>query len=167
MAACWVAISSGSHQVFCERKTPRATENRKKNANQSQPRRRSTAAAKKQQEMAARIDIQRQGNCTKRNLGRKFQSGVLRRNITRTEAKPSTSKLPQTDRRVASEDVLPASLREHSAVIAVSKINATAQSEEIQLNQVCSASSIRVKRKFCEGSRPLDRACPMLTQRCS
>ena len=46
------------------------------------PRRFSMAKAKKHEATSAIMDIQRQGNCTNRNLGRYVQSGSVKRRVS-------------------------------------------------------------------------------------
>src|SRR5579862_315949 len=126
--------------------------------NQSQPRRRSMTAARKQAQTTAMMDIQRQGNCTKRNLGRKPHMAALRRNIISVAAEPSKIRAPQSDLWELELPAFLANRPEKRAVNAPNKISARAQNEEIQLNQVCSTSAICVNRKFWSGSSPLARA---------
>src|SRR6202140_1402217 len=125
------------------------------------------AAARKQQQITATMDIQRQGNCTNRNLGRRFQRGVDRRNIMKVATDPIRSRALQVGLRPLKGAGLRANRRDASAVRAANRISASAQKEEIQLNQVCSTSASSVKRKFWAGRRPLESAWPILTQRCS
>src|SRR5580693_1574652 len=106
-------------------------------ANQSQPRRRSMAAARKQQQITATMDIQRQGNCTNRNLGRTFQREVAGRNIMKVATDPRSSRALQTGLRPLKRAGVPANRRDARAVRAANRMSASAQKEEIQLNQLC------------------------------
>src|SRR5882724_9597917 len=124
-------------------------------------------AARKQQQSRAMMDIQRQGNCTKRILGSRLQNKAESRSIMRVASDPSSSRTPQSGLGVFESVGLLLNRREERAVMPASKMSASAQMEEIQLNQVCSGSAICVKRKFSEGRRPVANAWPMLTQRCS
>jgi hypothetical protein len=116
------------------------------------------AAARKQAQTTATTDIQRQGNWTNCILGRRLQNGAVSRSIMRVATDPSRRRALQSGLDAFEGFVLLAKRPEKRAVSAASKMSARAQNEEIQLNQVCSASAIHVKRKFWPGSRPLDKA---------
>src|SRR5579871_5989759 len=107
-------------------------------ANQSQPRGRLITAARKHAATNARIDIQRQGNCTNRSFGSQGHSGALTRSIRKVEAPASNRELLHTNPTGDNRRVGGGSVRDASAAAPVSKISSSAQAEAIQLNQVCS-----------------------------
>ena len=85
------------------------------------------------------MDIQRQGNCTKRSLGK--MSIKQKKRGGRERWLPSRAAAGREPRRITVEGFSgEAKRREASAVRARSKISASAQIEAIQLNQVCSGS---------------------------
>jgi len=87
--------------------------------------------------------------------------------MSRVAARPRRSKECHAERLDAEIFGREEKRREASAARAKSRMSRMAQNEAIQLNQVCSTSAISVNRKFCQGSRPLEKAWEMLTQRCS
>src|ERR1700739_3690141 len=113
------------------------------------------AAARKQQQTMAKMDIQRKGNWTERILGSRLQSGAVSRSIIRVASEPRSSRALQSGLSVFESVVLLLKRREERTVMPASKMSASAEIEEIQLNQVCSGSAIWVKRKFSEGRRPV------------
>src|SRR6266849_6142160 len=86
-----------------------------------------------------RMDIQRQGNCTKRNLGRNCQSTAVGRSMSAAATAARSTNAFHT----CCWDVLPDSrdaLRAARAAMPVKAMSATAMVEAMWLNNVCSGS---------------------------
>src|SRR5271157_3496778 len=129
MAAWSVGTSSGSHQVLSTRNFARGTERRRRRANQANARRLSNAAARKQAPTRATMDIQRQGNCTKRSLGRMLQRGDVTRSMSSVAAAARRRSASQVWRRGLWESAKEAKRRERKAAVAQTRMSRVAQEE--------------------------------------
>src|SRR6202035_2617005 len=101
----------------------------------------------------ARMDIQRQGNCTKRSLGSAAHKISLIRSIRNAAVTESATNVPQ---RRFFRGCVSDRLREKlsAANMPVNAMIRTAVLEAIRLKALCSASAIMVYKKFCDGCKP-------------
>src|SRR5277367_4614923 len=96
-----------------------------------------------------------------------FHKGALKCTI-RNEAKAASSRSTRATAHFPVRPLVdepkqpdPRAARPHRIIMP------SAAAVAIRLNELCSTSFRNVKRKFCEGSRPDESACEILTQRCS
>src|ERR1700719_2656548 len=114
----------------------------------------------------ARMDIQRQGNCTKRSLGSASHKILVIRNIRNAAVTESATNVPQRlFFRGCALDRLRG--RFSAANMPVNAIIRTAVLEAMRLKALCSGSAITAYKKFCDGCKPDASAKEIFTQRCS
>src|ERR1700688_2836188 len=114
----------------------------------------------------ARMDIQRQGNCTKRSLGSASHKILLIRNIRNAADTESATNVPQRlFFRGGALDRLRGKL--DAANMPVNAIIRIAVLDAMRLKALCSASAITAYKKFCKGCKPDASAREIFTQRCS
>src|SRR3979490_2417662 len=114
----------------------------------------------------ARMDIQRHGNCTKRNLGSTIHKILLIRVIKNAAITESATIALQN--LFVNDPLIERPRGKLSA--ANTPVNSSirlAAWEAIRLKALCSGSAITVYKKFCEGCKPDASAREMFTQLCS
>src|ERR1700688_54171 len=127
---------------------------------------RSIAAEMKHAKGIARMDIQRQGNCTRRSLGSTSQNLWLIRAIRNAAVTESATNALQ--RLCVSGTALGRPRGKLNAEnIPVNSIIRTAALDAMRLKALCSASAITLYKKFCDGCKPDASAREIFTQLCS
>src|SRR5580704_17372927 len=112
------------------------------------------------------MDIQRHGNCTKRNLGSTIHKilliSVIKNAAISERAINALQRLFVIDRAVdRPREKLNAANTPVNAIMRTAVLDAT------RLKALCSASAITVYKKFCEGCKPDASAREMFTHFCS